>query len=71
VLGVAEHPAATVHVQDHRQRALAADRAHDPHLDVAGLGRDGDPAVLDRQLVDRGGLDVVEDLAGLSRGELV
>ena len=28
-------------------------------------------AVLDRQLVDRGGLDVVEHLAGLGVGELV
>ena len=70
-VGVAEHPAAAVHVEDHRQRPLGVGRPDDPHAHVADLGGDGDPALLDRQLVDRRGLDVVEHLAGLGRGELV
>jgi hypothetical protein len=69
--GVAEHPAAAVHVQDHRQRALHAGRAHDAHLDVADLGRHGDPVHVDGQLVDRRRLDVIEHLARLAGGQLV
>ena len=43
----------------------------DAYAHVANLGRDADPAILDGQLVDRRGLDVVKDLAGFGRGELV
>jgi hypothetical protein len=46
-------------------------RAHDTHVNLPYLCRDGDPLVLDRELVDRCRLDVVEDLARLGRGELV
>ena len=70
-VGVAQHPAAAVHVEDHRQRPGGVRRPDDPHAHVADLGGDGDPAVLDRELVDRRGLDVVEHLAGLGGGELV
>src|SRR4051812_43019950 len=69
--GVPEHPTAAVHVQDHRERALGAGRAHDAHADVAHVGRDGDPALVDRQLGDRRGLDVVEHLARLIGRQLV
>jgi hypothetical protein len=69
--GVAEHPAAAMHVQDHRQRALGAGRAHDPHTHIADVGRDGDPALVDGQHVDRRRLDVVEHLARLVGGQLV
>jgi hypothetical protein len=69
--GVAEHPAAAVHVQDHGQRALGAGRADDPHEDVAVLGRHGDPALVHRQLVDRRGLHVVEHLARSRGAELL
>jgi hypothetical protein len=68
---VPEHPAAAVHVQDHGQRALGAGRANDAHLDVADVGGDGDPALVDGQLVDRRRLDVVEDLARLVGRQLV
>ena len=46
-------------------------RADDPHPDVADVGGDGDPALVDGQLVDRRGLDVVEHLARLVGGQLV
>jgi hypothetical protein len=69
--GVPEHPAAAVHVQDHRQRARGAGRAHDAHLDVTDVGRHRDPALLDRQLADRRRLHVVEHLARLGRRHLV
>jgi hypothetical protein len=69
--GVAQHPAAAVHVEDHRQRPRGLRWSDDPHADVADLGGDGDPAVVGRELVDRRGLDVVQHLAGLGGGELV
>jgi hypothetical protein len=46
--GVAEHPAAAVHVQDHRLCPGCVRRPDDAHPHVADLGRHGDPAVLDR-----------------------
>jgi hypothetical protein len=69
--GVAEHPAAAVHVEDHGQRAFGALGPDDADAHVSHVGRNGDPAVVDRQLVDRRGLDVVEHGAGLVRCELV
>jgi hypothetical protein len=69
--GVSQHPAAAVHVQDHRQRALRAGRAHDAHPDVADVGRHGDPVLVDGQLLDRRGLDVVEHLARLVGRQLI
>jgi hypothetical protein len=68
---VPEHPATAVHVQDHRQRALDAGRAHDPHPDVPDIGRDGNPGLVDGQYVDRRRLHVVEHLARLAEGQLV
>jgi hypothetical protein len=62
---VAEHPPAAVHVQDHRQRALDALGPHDADAHVADVGGHRDPALVDGQLLDRRGLDVVEHLAGL------
>jgi len=70
-VAVAQHPAAAVHVEDRRQRPRGVRRPDDPHAHVADLGGDGDPAVLDRELVDRRGLDVIEHLAGPGGRELV
>jgi hypothetical protein len=36
-VGVAEHPAAAVHVQNRRQGAIGPDRANDAHFDVADV----------------------------------
>ena len=66
-VGVAEHPAAAVHVEDRRQRPCGVRRRDDADAHVADLGGDGDPAIVDGQLVDRRGLDVVEHLARLGR----
>ena len=60
-----------MHVEDHRECPLGVGRPDDPDAYVADLGGDRDPAVLDRQLVDRGGLDVIEHLAGVGGCELV
>ena len=70
-VGVAEHPAAAVHVEDRGQRARGIGRPDDADAHVAHLGGDGDPALVDRQLLDRLGLDVVQYLARLVRRELV
>ena len=43
----------------------------DAHAGVADVGRDGDPLLVDGQLVDRRGLEVVEDLARGGGLELV
>jgi hypothetical protein len=59
-VGVAEHPAAAVHVQDHRQRPYGVPGPDDPHAHVADVGGHGGPAVIHGQLVDRRGLHVVE-----------
>ena len=69
--GVAEHPAAAVHVQDHRQRAPApAGRTMRTWTSPTSAG-----TVIQRssigQLVDRRRLDVVEHLARLVGGQLV
>ena len=69
--GVAEHPAAAVHVEDHRERAGGTGRAEHAHAHVADVGGDGDPALVDRQLVDRRGLHVIEHLPRLGGRELV
>ena len=70
-VGVAEHPAAAVHVEDHRQRPGGVRGPDDPHAHVADVGGHGDPAVVDGQLVDRRGLHVVEHGARLGRAQLV
>lgn len=44
--GVAEDPAATVDVEDHRQDIDAADGLHDAHAHVADAGGNGDPLVV-------------------------
>ena len=53
------------------QRRGALDRVDDADADVADLGGDGDPLLVDRELVDRRGLEVVEHLAGGGGLELV
>ena len=70
--GVAEHPAAAVHVEDHRAACPSAPAGRTMRtLDVADVGRHGDPALVDGQLVDRRRLDVVEHLARLVGRQLV
>jgi hypothetical protein len=58
-----------------RPEAITEPLSRTPHTFLPGdwkLGNLGShPAFLDGQLVDRRGLDVVEDLAGFGRGELV
>jgi hypothetical protein len=60
-----------MHVEDDRQRAAGVRRADDAHAHVADSSGDGDPAIVDGQLVDRSGLHAVEDGARIGRGELV
>ena len=70
-VGVAEHPAAAVHVEDHWQRPDGVRGPDDPHAHVADVGRHGDPAVVHGRLVDRRGLQLVEHGARLGRAQLV
>jgi hypothetical protein len=70
-VGVAEHPAAAVHVEDHGQHPDVMRRADDLHADIADVGRNRDPVGIDGELVDGRGLHVVEHLASLGRSELV
>ena len=70
-VGVAEHPAAAVHVEDHRQRPDGVPGPDDPHAHVADVGGHGDPAVIHGQLVDRRGLQLVEHGACLGRAQFV
>ena len=69
--GVAENPAAAVHVQDGGQRADRVDRFEDADPHVADLRRNGDPLVGHFELGDRRSLDVVEDLASTVGAEFV
>jgi hypothetical protein len=69
--GVAEDPAAAVHVDDDRQRAGAAGRPDDPDAGIADLGGDGDPLLFDRQQPRGIRLQVVEHLARSGGLELV
>jgi hypothetical protein len=69
--GVAEHPAAAVHVDDDRQHAVGAARLDEPDACVAHWRGHGDPFLVDRELLDGRGLDVVEDLARCGVVELV
>jgi hypothetical protein len=69
--GVAEHPAAAMHVEHDGKGSRRAGGLHDADRDVADLRRDGDPGLVDVGLGDRRRLDVVEDLAGAVRLELV
>jgi hypothetical protein len=70
-VGVADNPAAAVHVEDHWQCPDGIRGPDDPHAHVANVGGDGDPAVVDGQLVDRGGLQFVEHGARLGWGQFV
>ena len=69
--GVAEHPTAAVHVENHRQRPQDVARTDDPDAHVADVGRHCHPVLVDGQLFDRRGLDIVEHLARLVGGQLV
>jgi hypothetical protein len=69
--GVAEDPPAAVHVDHDRQHGGRVDGADDADADVADRGRHRDPLLLDRQLVDRRGLQILEHLAGGGGLELV
>src|SRR3954463_1372506 len=55
--GVAEHPAAAMHVEDHRQRPDGVRGPDDPHAHVAEIGGHGSPAVVPGQPVGRRGPD--------------
>ena len=70
-VGVAEHPAAAVHVEDHRQRPDGVGGPDDPHAHVADVGGHGHPAIIHGQLVDRRGLQFVEHGARLGRAQFV
>ena len=70
-VGVAEHPAAAVHVEDHWQRPDGVRGPDDPHAHVADVGGHGDPAIVHGQLVDRRGLQFVEHGARLGRAQFV
>jgi hypothetical protein len=61
--GVAEHPAAAAQVEDDRQGSPGTLGFDDPHAGIADRGRDGDPLLVDRQLLGRTRLDVVQELA--------
>ena len=50
---------------------VGAERLDDADLHVADRGRHGDPFLVDVELVDRRGLDVVEHLAGTVGAEVV
>jgi hypothetical protein len=69
--GIAQDPAASVNVEDHRQDGRRVGRLHDPHPHIADFGRDRNPLLCDLELIDRRGLDVVEHLARAFRTELV
>ncbi len=69
--GVAEDPATAVHVEDHGQRADAADGLDDAHPHVAHLRRNGEPLVVHVRLFDGLRLHVVEQLARALDPELV
>jgi hypothetical protein len=70
-VGVAEHPAGAVDVDDDRQAALGAGRLHDPCPDAArGAARDGDPFFLDSRLVDFAGLHLIDGLAALDGADV-
>ena len=68
---IAEHPAAAVHIEHGRQDLRCAGGLDDADGDVADFGRHGDPRLVGVGLGDRRGLDVIEDLAGAVRPELV
>src|SRR5215469_9579571 len=71
-LGVAENPAASVHVHDDWQHARGTPRLDDPYSDVARWGRDRDPLLIYRRLADRDtGLRVFQDLPRIGRRHLV
>src|SRR5262249_44312417 len=69
--GVAQHPATTVHVHHDRQRARRAPGLDDADPHVTDRGGHGDPLLVDGRLVDRCGLEIVEDLPRCGRLQLV
>jgi len=68
---VAEDPSTAVEVENHRQDAARAGGLHDANRHVPDFGADGDPLLHDVLLLDRRGLDVVEDLPRGLDAELV
>ena len=71
-VGVAEHPAGAVDVEDHRQRAGGAGRFDDAHPHRAGRAAlDADPFLVDRRLLYVAGLDLVDGLAAFRGGHLI
>jgi hypothetical protein len=66
----AEDPAAAVHVEDRGEGPGRVGRRDDADPDVADLGGDRDPPLVHVGLVDRRGLEVVEDLPGAVGPEL-
>jgi hypothetical protein len=70
--GVAEDPACSVYVQDHRERHGGSGRTYDPDGHVAvGAARHLDPFVGDGRLGDLSRLCLVDDLASLFGAEVV
>jgi hypothetical protein len=68
---VAEDPAGAVDVNDHRQRPADDLRAQDAHRHQAGRAAGhGGVVDVDDQLLDRAGLDLIDDPATLVRAEL-
>ncbi len=69
---VAEHPAGTVQVDDHRQRSGRPARLDDPdaHL-TRRAALDVHPLLVDRRLRDLAGLHLVDCLAAVGDRELV
>lgn len=70
-VGVAEDPARAMDVDDHRERAGGAGGADDPRPHLAGgSAGHGDPLFVDGGLGYVAGLQVVDSLAALCRGQL-
>jgi len=69
--GVAQDPASAVHVHDDRQHAGSALRLDDADPRIPDLGGNRDPLFVDRELADRAGLRVFEDLPGIGWRHLV
>jgi hypothetical protein len=70
-VGVTEHPAGSVDVEDHGQGAVGVERADDASRNRAGrTALDGDPLLVDVRLGDFAALDVVDGLAALGGGQL-
>jgi len=66
-----DSPATAVRVHDDRQHAGRAVRLDQAHPRLPDLGGNCDPFFVDRELADRAGLGVLEDLAGIGRRHLI